>query len=101
MLILASLTAIIPADSPPCEGEFTRDAAGVCTMLLPSSVGGAAAGCKAGQYLCPSDQQTCVASASDYTSCPNLNGTHLCDPPAAGRQHAPNRQPSTDRRPGV
>eukprot|EP01045_Picozoa_sp_COSAG04_P017408 COSAG04_NODE_1539_length_6420_cov_9.834045_1_plen_139_part_10 len=90
-LILASLMAIIPADSPPCEGEFTRDAAGVCTMLLPSSAGGAAAGCKAGQYLCPSDQLTCVASASEYTSCPNLKGTHLCDPqpPSANNRHSP------------
>ena len=91
-LVVASLAAAIPADSPPCEGEFTRDAAGVCTMLLPSSAaGGAAAGCKAGQYLCPSDQQTCVASASEYTSCPNLKGTHLYEPqpPSANNRHSP------------
>ena len=33
--------------------------------------------CKAGQYLCPSDQQTCVDSAADYVDCPKVTGTHL------------------------
>lgn len=33
--------------------------------------------CKRGEYLCPSDQQTCVASADAYKTCPGLKGTHL------------------------
>ena len=34
-------------------------------------------GCKPGEYVCPSDQKTCVASAADYSKCPGLAGTHL------------------------
>ena len=33
--------------------------------------------CTKGQYLCPSDQQSCVDSAASYERCPRLNGTHL------------------------
>jgi hypothetical protein len=33
--------------------------------------------CKPNQYLCPSDQKTCVASAADYGACPGIKGTHL------------------------
>jgi beta-glucosidase len=33
--------------------------------------------CKSGEYLCPSDQKTCVRGAAAYTACPGLKGTHL------------------------
>ena len=33
--------------------------------------------CTTGQYLCPSDQTTCVNSAADYDTCPAMAGTHF------------------------
>ena len=61
------------APLPPCLGEFTRCAeTGECTMST-SSCGR----CAAGEYLCPSDQRTCVASAAAYSTCPGMEGTHF------------------------
>ena len=56
-----------------CLGEFqlcpgTRD----CTMADAFC-----GSCKSGEYLCPSDQKTCVSSASSYVDCPSMKGTHL------------------------
>lgn len=56
----------------PCTGEFTRCASGECAMSSRSCGGG----CKPGQYVCPSDQKSCVAPA-DYSKCPGMKGTHL------------------------
>ena len=61
------------APREPCSGEFTRCASGECTMSSRSCGGG----CKAGEYVCPSDQKTCVASAAAYGQCPGMKGTHL------------------------
>jgi beta-glucosidase len=33
--------------------------------------------CKIGQYLCPSDQKTCVNGPEEYSSCPGIKGTHF------------------------
>ena len=33
--------------------------------------------CAAGEYLCPSDQKTCVHDAAAYVHCPSMNGTHF------------------------
>jgi len=54
----------------PCLGEFTPCPNGACTM------GSSCLDCKPGEYLCPSDQTTCVALA-DYLTCPGLKGSHL------------------------
>ena len=57
---------------PVCEGEFALSNAGACCTM-----NGECGSCKRGEYLCPSDQKTCVASAADYDKCPGLKGTHL------------------------
>lgn len=55
----------------PCLGEFTMcPSSGECSM-------GPCGACTHGQYLCPSDQKTCVDSAADYINCPMIKGTHL------------------------
>lgn len=57
----------------PCLGEFARcQPAGDCTMSMASC-----GSCGAGEYLCPSDQTTCVKTAADYATCPGIKGTHL------------------------
>ena len=56
----------------PCVGEFTRCSSGECAMSKRSC-----GTCQPGQYVCPSDQKTCVDSAADYSKCPGLRGTHL------------------------
>jgi hypothetical protein len=56
----------------PCMGEFTRCKSGECAMSSRSC-----GVCKPGEYVCPSDQKTCVASASAYAQCPSMKGTHL------------------------
>ena len=59
-----------------CLGEFSLcpgAAGGSCTMTNGTGCGV----CAAGEYLCPSDQRTCVASAAAYPACPGLAGTHL------------------------
>ena len=33
--------------------------------------------CDVGEYLCPSDQRTCVCGADGYGGCPGMAGTHL------------------------
>lgn len=53
-----------------CLGEFSMCDSGECSM-------GPCGGCEPGQYLCPSDQTTCVDSAADYTKCPGIKGTHF------------------------
>eukprot|EP00040_Diaphanoeca_grandis_P032448 m.196622 g.196622 ORF g.196622 m.196622 type:complete len:903 (+) comp32628_c0_seq1:29-2737(+) len=53
----------------PCLGEFTPCSGGSCSM-------GNCTNCKSGQYLCPSDQTTCV-ELKDYLTCPGLKGSHL------------------------
>ena len=54
-----------------CVGEFAPcPGTGECTM-------GPCGVCKSGEYLCPSDQSTCVSDARAYTHCPGLKGTHL------------------------
>jgi hypothetical protein len=62
-----------PSTREPCLGEFTRCASGECTMSSQSCGGG----CKTGEYVCPSDQKTCVPSAAAYSQCPGMAGTHL------------------------
>ena len=57
---------------PVCQGEFALSNAGACCTM-----NGECGSCKRGEYLCPSDQKTCVASAADYVKCPGLKGTHL------------------------
>ena len=57
----------------PCLGEFTRCQSGECSMSSRSCGGG----CKSGQYVCPSDQKTCVDSVAEYSKCPGMKGTHL------------------------
>ena len=71
--MLTLLCAATAAAGSACAGEFTRcPSTGECTTSA-SSCGR----CKAGEYLCPSDQATCVSSAAAYISCPNVKGTHL------------------------
>lgn len=75
LLLLLTLlaTAHITMASSACLGQFAPcSSTGACTMSA-STCGG----CKSGQYLCPSDQQTCVDGADSYHLCPNLKGTHL------------------------
>ena len=59
-----------PANEPRCLGEFGMYSTGECSM-------GPCGKCKAGQYLCPSDQTTCVEGAEGYFNCPNIKGTHF------------------------
>lgn len=33
--------------------------------------------CSKGQFLCPSDQKTCVDGAEAYVKCPGMKGTHF------------------------
>ena len=54
-----------------CLGEFSLCGSGACSMSDDCGQ------CERGEYLCPSDQRTCVASAAAYTTCPSLKGTHL------------------------
>ena len=69
LLILASSSA--SAAAKLCVGEFAPcPGTGECTM-------GPCGRCKAGEYLCPSDGTTCVASAAAYETCPGLKDTHL------------------------
>jgi hypothetical protein len=61
---------------PACVGEFMpckHNGQGVCSMS------GECGTCKHGEYLCPSDQTTCVSGPEDYKSCPGLKGTHFDD----------------------
>ena len=56
-----------------CEGEFA-----LCPTTFDCTMSMAMCGkCKAGEYLCPSDQATCVEGAAAYSTCPGLQGTHL------------------------
>jgi hypothetical protein len=72
LLTNAATTSTAVAASP-CLGEFSVcPSTGECTMSS-----GTCGRCKKGQYLCPSDQRTCVASAEAYTTCPGMRGTHL------------------------
>ena len=59
--------------APSCLGEFVACGGSNDCVLVEEHCGR----CKAGEYLCPSDQHTCVASAEAYTTCPGLAGTHL------------------------
>ena len=59
--------------APSCLGEFVACGGSNDCVLAEEHCGR----CKAGEYLCPSDQHTCVASAEAYTTCPGLAGTHL------------------------
>jgi hypothetical protein len=62
-----------PTADAACLGEFARCVpAGDCAMSMTHC-----GKCKPNQYLCPSDQKTCVASAADYGACPGIKGTHL------------------------
>ncbi len=81
LLALAVAAAAAAADdddktTTQCLGEFAPcgTSATYCAMLPTCP---ATAACAAGQYLCPSDSKTCVDSAEQYTTCPNLSGTHL------------------------
>ena len=56
-----------------CLGEFSLCADGSCTLTNGTGCGR----CAAGEYLCPSDQRTCVPDAASYVHCPGLRGTHL------------------------
>ena len=68
----AAAATLAPApQAPACLGEFSLCAGtGECTL-------GACGRCRRGEYLCPSDQRTCVRSAAAYAQCPGINGTHL------------------------
>ena len=68
LVVLSSL-----GSSWACLGEFTQcPGSGECTMSATTC-----GRCSAGQYLCPSDQKTCVADAAASASCPAMAGTHL------------------------
>lgn len=61
------------ASTHACLGEFTP-----CRKTRECVMDESFCGtCKPGQYLCPSDQKTCVDSAADYVKCPKMKGTHL------------------------
>ena len=62
----------MPAPSPcACVGEFTPCPGGSCTMGECGVCSGE------GEYLCPSDQRTCVQGPAGYAKCPGMAGTHL------------------------
>ena len=60
-----------PTAATSCLGEFSMCASGACSMSDDCGQ------CKRGEFLCPSDQRTCVPNAAAYTTCPGLKGTHL------------------------
>ena len=73
-VVLLTATIATARAFDECLGEFSVcPGDGSCTMTNGTGCGV----CGAGEYLCPSDQSTCVASAAAYTSCPGLAGTHL------------------------
>ena len=72
LMMVLGLLRSVSSGHIDCLGEFAPCKSGdVCSM---SSECGP---CTKGQYLCPSDQQSCVDSAASYERCPRLNGTHL------------------------
>lgn len=71
--LLAEATTTAPR-AVECVGQFAPCArpSQACSMNATRC-----AGCKAGQYVCPSDQKTCVDGPAGYARCPGLAGTHL------------------------
>ena len=64
------LKILLAAPAQACLGEFTPcKGSGECVM--DDSLCG---NCKTGEYLCPSDQSTCVKSVQDYVKCPGMKG---------------------------
>ena len=75
IFVIAFIALLGASQSPPddsgCLGEFQRCSGGDC-VLSPSDCGK----CGHGQFLCPTDQKTCVSDANSVMTCPGIKGTH-------------------------